>query len=174
MLSHCSDRYVFCGPPIVPRTKGRTDCGPIAPNSNSWVTLGTYTFCANMATTCGMPHPTNIVLPSSMRRAPWAIMNSVSVNSIVRDICQLPPPLPVALHYCGAAAQFLHPLRPDPPVEELLVIGDGVDVLLDIFPHLFFRADGVQPVDVLEIDLVSCRHRAGICPEGGMDHSVDQ
>jgi hypothetical protein len=86
MLSHCSDRYVFCGPPIVPRTKGRTDCGPIAPNSNSWVTLGTYSFCASMATTWGMPHPTKIVLPSSMRRAPCAIMNSVSVNSIVGGI----------------------------------------------------------------------------------------
>src|SRR3989304_3453487 len=42
-----------------------------------------------MATTCGIPHPTKKVLPSSSSRAPWAIMNSVSVNSIVRDIPSL-------------------------------------------------------------------------------------
>src|SRR3990172_6853896 len=42
-----------------------------------------------MATTCGIPHPTKKVLPSSRSRAPWAIMNSVSVNSIVRDIPSL-------------------------------------------------------------------------------------
>src|SRR3990170_2114191 len=42
-----------------------------------------------MATTCGIPHPTKKVLPSSSRRAPWAIMNSVSVNSTVRDIVLL-------------------------------------------------------------------------------------
>src|SRR4030066_403309 len=28
-------------PPIAPRTNGRTDCGPTAPNSKSWMTSGT-------------------------------------------------------------------------------------------------------------------------------------
>src|SRR3990172_7387382 len=197
-----------------------------------------------MATICGIPHPKKKVLPSSSRRAPWAIMNSVSVNSTVPDIvllhlaasgcCKRPkrmahaaggsggaaagggrsevkrsragPPhgeprtespseaaqpkrgpahaarwngvvredSSVPLDDRGSSAGLLHPGGADAIVEELLVVGHAVDVLVEVVLHLLVVPDRVQPVHVLEVDLVPGRHGPRVGAERGVDHRVDE
>src|SRR5512139_949120 len=124
-----------------------------------------------MATTWGIPHPTKKVFPSSRRRAPWAIMNSVSVNSTVRGTSPLPY-LPVTFHDRGVPAKILHLLRAHFPVQELLVVRHTVNELLKVGPHPVLRPDRVQHVHVGEVDLVTGGHRSRVGPEGGMNDRV--